>query len=387
MWRRIREIVRKELRQTLREPRMRTFLFVPPLVQLLLFGYAVNLDVEHSKIAWMDRDRTEASRDLLAQFEGSPYIRITHMPDGPAEVQRLLDSGSVAGVVTVLPGFSRDIERGDTAQVQVLIDGTNSNTASVVSNYVTGIVGNFAASKMSDRQRSLQMGQIASSNGDGPRNAAIGRLNASVRVWFNPDLKSRNYFVPGVVVNIITLVTLMLTAMAIVREKEIGTMEQLMVTPIRPIELMLGKTLPFAAIGLFQLLLITVAALLIFDVPFRGSPLLLLACALLYLMTTLGAGLFISTISHTQQQAMMASFFFFNPAFMLSGFAFPIRNMPLPIQYLTYLNPVRYFMEVVRGLFLKGVGMETLWPQMLCMAVFGGAVLTLSALRFHKRLD
>jgi ABC-2 type transport system permease protein len=212
-------------------------------------------------------------------------------------------------------------------------------------------------------------------------------LKASTRVWFNPGLESRDYFVPGVVVNIITLVTLMLTALAIVREKEIGTMEQLMVTPIRPIELILGKTLPFALVGLVEVVLVTAAALAIFRIPFRGSPLLLLGCSALFLMTTLGAGLFISTISHTQQQAMMASFFFFLPAFMLSGFMFPIRNMPVTVQYLSYLNPLRYFTEIVRGIFLKGTGVEALWPQMLSMAVFGVAVLLLSALRFHKRLD
>jgi len=179
----------------------------------------------------------------------------------------------------------------------------------------------------------------------------------------------------------------MLTALAIVREKEIGTMEQLMVTPIRPIELMIGKTLPFAFVGLFEVALITSAALLIFHTPFRGSVLLLFVCAALFLMTSLGAGLFLSTISHTQQQAMMMNFFFSTPAFMLSGFAFPIRNMPVAVQYLTYLNPLRYFIEIVRGLFLKGVGISVLWPQMVCLAVYGVAALGLSALRFHKSLD
>src|SRR6185437_3452598 len=198
---------------------------------------------------------------------------------------------------------------------------------------------------------------------------------------------SRNYFVPGVVANIIMMITLMLTALAIVREKEIGTMEQLMVTPIRPLELMLGKTLPFAVVGLIDVVLITGVALLLFHVPFRGSPLLLLACSILFLMTTLGAGLFLSTISQTQQQAMMANFFFSTPAFMLSGFAFPIRNMPVAVQWLTYLNPLRYFMEVVRGIFLKGVGVSVLWPQMVAMAVYGVVVLFLSAARFHKTLD
>ncbi len=221
----------------------------------------------------------------------------------------------------------------------------------------------------------------------GPVSAAAPGIEAASRVWFNPDLYSRNYFVPGVIANIMMLVTLMLTSLAIVREKEIGTMEQLMVTPVRPIELMLGKTLPFALVGLIDVVMITAAALLVFHVPLHGSFLLLLGCAVLFLMSSLGAGLFLSTISQTQQQAMMSSFFFSTPAFMLSGFAFPIRNMPEPVQWLTYLNPVRYFIEIVRGIFLKGAGVDVLWPQMTCLAVYGAAVLGLSAMRFHKKLD
>jgi ABC-2 type transport system permease protein len=387
MWRRIREILRKEIRQALREPRLRILLFVPPIVQLILFGYAVNLDVELSRIAWVDRDRSPASRELLAAFEGSPYFQVAAAPGSPAEAQRLLDRGEVMAVVAVLPGFARQIERGETAPVQVLVDGTNSNTASVVAAYAAQVVARYAASRLGERQQALMLEVVARTGADGPRYLPVPSLESATRVWFNPDLESRNYFVPGVVVNIIALVTLMLTALAIVREKEIGTMEQLMVTPVRPIELMLGKTLPFAGVGLIQMTLVTLAALVVFRIPFRGSPLLLVGCAVLFLMTTLGAGLFISTVSETQQQAVMASFFFFSPAFMLSGFAFPIRNMPVAVQYLTYLNPVRYFMEIVRGLFLKGVGAETLWPQMLSLFVFGAAILTLSALRFHKRLD
>jgi ABC-2 type transport system permease protein len=235
-----------------------------------------------------------------------------------------------------------------------------------------------------DRQRNVRMLMRAAGS---PVNMALPGVNARTRVWFNPDLKSRNYFVPGVVVNIIMIVTVMLTALAIVREKEIGTMEQLMVTPVRPIELMLGKTLPFALVGIVQTILITAAGMLIFRVPLRGNPLLLLFCAALFLMTTLGIGLYLSTISRTQQQAMMSMFFVTLPAFMLSGFAFPIQNMPTPVQWLTLLNPVRYFMEIVRGLFLKGVGIDVLWPQMLALAVFGVAIVWLSALRFHKTLD
>jgi ABC-2 type transport system permease protein len=220
-----------------------------------------------------------------------------------------------------------------------------------------------------------------------PVPVASSGLIVQNRVWFNPDLRSRAYFVPGVIVNIIALVTIMLTAMSIVREKEIGTMEQLMVTPLRPVELILGKLLPFALAGILQMILVTAAALLIFRIPFRGNPFLLLASSILFLLTTLGIGLFISTISRTQQQAMMSTFFFFMPALLLSGFSFPIRNMPLPAQYLTYLDPLRYFLEIVRSLFLKGTGMEALWPQFLALLVFGTAILGLSALRFRKRLD
>ena len=360
---------------------MRVVLLLPPIIQLIVFGYAVNLDVENSPIAWMDQDRTPESRELLAEFEGSPQFRVTHIPAGEEEIQELLDRSAVQAVVRVLPGFGRDIRRGQRTQVQILVDGTNSNSATIISNSASQVVARYAG-RIQGEQRTRQR----TVSGPGPvRQGPL--LSAESRVWFNVDLKSQNYFVPGVVVNIIALVTLMLTAMAIVREKESGTMEQLMVTPIRPIELMLGKTLPFAAVGLLEVLMVTGAALLIFGIPFRGSMLLLLGCAAAFLLTTLGFGLLISTVSSTQQQAMMASFFFFMPAFMLSGFAFPIRNMPLAVQYLTYLNPVRYFMEIVRGIFLKGIGLDVLWPQVMALLVLGTALVGLSVLRFHKRLD
>jgi ABC-2 type transport system permease protein len=385
MWRRIREILRKEFRQVLRDPRMRSMLFMPPLIQLLVFGYAVNLDVENSRIGWMDQDHTPASRELRDVFQGSRHFRITATPASDAEVQQLMDHSRVDAVVRVLPGFGRDINSGRTAAVQILVDGTNSNTASIVAANAGGAVASYGNDVLAIQMRQRLVSRTLAAGG--AVNLEMPALTVRSRVWFNPDLRSRNYFVPGVVVNIFTLITLSLTAMAIVREREIGTMEQLMVTPIRPVELILGKTLPFALIGLVDVLLITGAAMLVFHVPLRGSLLLLLFAAILFLLTTLGVGLFISTICHTQQQAMMSSFFFFNPAFMLSGFTFPVRNMPMPVQYLTYLNPVRYMMEIVRGLFLKGTGVATLWPQMLALGILGTTILTLSVLRFHKRLD
>jgi ABC-2 type transport system permease protein len=380
---RLKEIIRKEFRQAFREPRLRTMLFLPPVIQLLVFGYAVNLDVEHASMAWMDQDRTPESRELLAAFQGSGRFEILAAPANDRDVQTLLDGNKVDMVVRVLPGFERDVQRGRSTGVQILINGTNSNTASIVSGYASSIVANFAGQALEAQNRNRLTARMAPS----PVHAGVPQLNLQSRSWFNPDLLSRNYFVPGIVVNIIMQITLMLTAMAIVREKEIGTMEQLMVTPIRPIELMLGKTLPFALVGLVDTALVIVVALLLFHVPFRGSVLLLFACALLFLMTTLGAGLFISTISQTQQQAMMTTFLFFQPFFLLSGFAFPIRNMPRSMQYLTMLDPLRYFIEIVRGLFLKGTGVSVLWPQMAALAIFGVVILSLSAMRFRKRLD
>jgi ABC-2 type transport system permease protein len=383
MWERISVILRKEFLQALREPRMRVLLFVPPVVQLIVFGFAVNLDVDHARIAWMDQDRTPESRDLRDRFTGSGRFDIVSEPAGEEDVQRTLDRGEAQAVVRIRHGFARDVARGQSTEVQVLIDGTNSNTASLVSSYAGEIIAAYSADVMAGQQRV----RVLTRSPGGAVSASVPQVAARSRVWFNPDLYSRNYFVPGVIANIIMLVTLMLTALAIVREKEIGTMEQLMVTPVRPLELMLGKTLPFALVGLFDVGLVTAVALLLFHIPLHGSFLLLMACAVLFLMTTLGAGLFLSTISQTQQQAMMASFFFSTPAFMLSGFAFPIRNMPVAVQWLTYLNPVRYFIEIVRGIFLKGSGVAVLWPQMASLAVYGVAILGLSALRFQKKLD
>ncbi len=383
MWERIRVILRKEFIQALREPRMRVLLFVPPLIQLVVFGFAVNLDVDHARIAWMDMDRTPESRDLRERFEGSARFDVVALPGNEEEAQAVLDRGEAQAVVRVLPGFARDLQRRRPTGVQVLVDGTNSNTASLVVNYAGSIIAQFSSDIMVDQQNA----RVMTRNPGGAVHVSVPRVTTRSRVWFNPDLVSRNYFVPGVIANIIMMVTLMLTAMAIVREKEIGTMEQLMVAPVRPMELMLGKTLPFALVGLLDVGLITAAALLIFRIPFRGSALMLFFCAALFLMTTLGAGLLLSTVSQTQQQAMMGSFLFVMPAFMLSGFAFPIRNMPIVVQYLTYLDPVRYFMEIVRGVFLKGTGVAVLWPQMVCLAVYGMAMLALSAARFRKTLD
>lgn len=384
-WERVFEIVRKEFRVVFRDPRLRTVLIVPPIVQSIIFGFAVNMDVERARIAWHDTDQTSQSRELRMVFAGSGSFEIVSDVGHDQEVDRLLDRGEVEAVIRVVPGFGKAILRGESGGVQMLVDGANSNTASIVGEYARRAAGTYARQVQAEQQNGRV---LARTRGQGPPvSQAIPSIHAETRVWFNENLTSRNYFVPGVVVNIIALVTLMLTALAIVREKEIGTMEQLIVTPLQPLELMLGKTIPFGLVGLFHVTMLTLLARLLFGVPFRGSLLVLYLAAMLFLLTTLGAGLFISTIVGTQQQAMMATFFFFFPVLLLSGFAFPIRSMPEVVQWITYLNPVRYFMEIVRGLFLKGWGIPELWPQLLAMAVLGTTVILVSASRFHKRLD
>jgi ABC-2 type transport system permease protein len=378
-------MIRKEFIQTLREPRMRMMLFMPPIIQLMIFGFAANLDVDSARVAWMDQDHSPQSRELLSEFLGSGRFVISAEPTSEAEMQRLLDRSQVDGVIRVLPGFARDIERGRTTGVQILLDGTNSNTASIISGYASQAIQRYGSEAMQTRQRAMMVAGTMSSGA--PMHAAVPQVESRTRVWFNPDLRSRNYFIPGVVVNIIMLVTLSLTTMAIVREKEIGTMEQLMVTPIRPVELILGKTLPFVLIGFLDMLLVVGVALLIFHVPFVGNFGTLCLAAFFFILTTLGAGLFISTVSKTQQQANMSTFLFFQPFMMLSGFTFPIRNMPIGVQWFTYLNPMRYFMEIVRGIFLRGSGINVLWPDMAALAVFGVVILGLSVQRFHKHLE
>lgn len=383
MWERIRQIVVKELRQTLREPRMRAILIGPPILQMIIFGYAVNLDVEHVRLAWMDPDRSSHSRELRHRFAASPYFQLVAEPSSDSEAERLLDRGDAQAVVRLLPGFGENLARGRQQDVQILLDGANSNSAGIIASYASGVLATYNR----DLLRDLQTRKLVPRTQLGPVRLSLPSVRPETRIWFNPELKSRAYFVPGTIANILLLVTLMLTALSVVREKEIGTMEQIMVTPIRPIELMLGKTIPFALVGMLDMALVTTLALVLFDVPFRGSLAVLSVATFLFLLTTLGAGLLLSTLSSTQQQAMIGSFFFFMPAFMLSGFTFPIRNMPEIVQWMTLLNPMRYFMEIVRGVFLKGIGFAVLWPHLLMLGLFGVFIIWLSALRFQKRLD
>ncbi len=373
MFERITHMLVKEFIQILRDPRMRTVIFVMPLVQTLVFGYAVTTDVTHIPTAIFDLDNSRASRELVARFTGSGYFDVVAYVDRKEETQDLVDHGVVKAVLQMNKGFGDDLRAGRTAPVQVIVDGTDSNTAGIVLNYAGQIAGRFSETVLQTR--------VIRATGEP---ATPARVKVETRAWFNENLESRNFYVPGVIVLIVTLVTLMLSSMAVVREKEIGTIEQIMVTPIRQAEFILGKTLPFALIGFADVALVTVIAAYWFDVPIRGSLLLLVGATSLYLMSTLGIGLLISTISRTQQQAMMSAFFYYFPAMLLSGFVFPIANMPETVQWVTYLNPLRYFLVIIRGIFLKGVGMEILWPQMAALLILGLLTLWVATTRFQK---
>jgi len=369
---RIKNMIVKEFIQVLRDRRMKAVVFITPVIQLMVFGYAVTTDVNTITTAIYDLDKTFESREVSRRLSSSGYFDILYYPASYADVQGLLDRGEALAAVSIPAGFSRDIKRGAQAEVQVIVDGTDSNTATVAMDYATRIIAKYS-------------GDIAKGRPVAPGARAV-RIEVEGRAWYNPDLKSRNYNVPGVIAIIVMLISLLLTAMAVVREREIGTMEQLMVTPLRPAELILGKTIPFAVLGFVDMIIVTVVGVFWFGVSIQGSIPLLFFSAAVYLLSVLGIGLFISTISKTQQQALMATFLFYLPAVLLSGFMFPIENMPDVIQWSTYLNPLRYFLVIIRGIFLKGNGLAVLWPQLLYMLVLGVAVLSVSALRFKKRL-
>ena len=375
MWERIHTVLLKEFRSVFRDPRMRLVILALPVLQTLIFGYAVSLDVRHVRLGILDRDQTPASRALVARFAGSPYFNLMAFPRDEGGARRLIDAGDAAAILQIDSGFEGDLHGGRTAAAQLIVDGSDSNTARFVVNYASVIASTCDTALVLDR-----VGRQAGLT------VPAGRADLQPRAWFNADLESRNYYVPGIIANLVMLVSLMLTSMAIVREKEAGTIEQIMVTPIRPVEFILGKCAPFAVIGFLNVGMVALVGLYWFDIPIRGSFALLLLGTACFLLSTLGIGLFISTVSQTQQQAMMTTFFFFFPAMLFSGFIFPIASMPAAIQWLSFADPLRYFLIIIRGIFLKGIGGDLLWPQFLALLVIGLIVLGFAVKRFHKTL-
>jgi ABC-2 type transport system permease protein len=371
----IAHIIRKEFIQLLQDKKMLRLSIFAPVVQLIILGYAASFDVSNIPMIVCDFDRSPASRELIRSFSCTEYFTVVKYCESTSEINSQLDDGK-ASVALVIPNdFEKDLGIGKATPLQFIADGTETSSASIGLNYAFIIVSRYS-------QKIVLESLIKRGSTLMP-----ARISTEFRVWYNPELKSRNFMVPGVLGLLLMVMTMVLTSLAIVKEKELGTLEQIIVTPIRPTQLIIGKLAPFFLIGIIDVLLVVFFASLIFNLPLKGSEVLLLSLCLIFLMTTLGLGLFISTISRTQQQAMMTAIFFFMlPMIFFSGFVFPIENMPKIIQYISYFLPLRYFFVVVRGIFLKGIGIEILWTQALAMFVFGITILSLSILRFHKRL-
>jgi ABC-2 type transport system permease protein len=363
---RLRELLKKELRQMLRDPRMKAVIFVAPIFQLMVFGYAVNTDIRNTATYVVDWDKSAASRELLDAFTATGYFEIVGGSDRTTGLVHALDNGGAVVGIEIPAGFATDLTRG-TAQVQILVDGTNSNTGIVAQGYATQIVQRYARAYM---QRS---GVIPT-----------GGIDLRTRAWYNPELESRVYNVPGVVGVLVMLMGLLLTSLAVVRERELGTLDQLMVSPLSGAELILGKTIPVMLVGLIQITLISCVAILWFDIPLRGSALVLLPAALLYILAGIALGLIISTISQTQQEAFMAMFLVLFPIVILSGFLFPIDSMASFFRWLSVLNPIRHFVEIVRSIFLKGEGFAGLWRQYVALILIAASALLLALRRFRR---
>lgn len=374
---RLRGMLIKEFIQVFRDTRTRFLLFGPPVIQMLVFGYAATLDVRHIPTAVLDFDKSQVSRELVSRFTASRYFEVRARPGDRAEIGELIDRGDVTVALQINAGFAQNLRKGQTARLQVIVDSSNSNTALIAVGYINQIAGRFAQ----DYQRERLSGTAPLLQ------ARLPTIVLERRPWYNTDLDSQWFFVPGVIGNLILIMVVSLTAFAVVREREIGTLEQIMVTPIGRLEFILGKTLPFFLIGLLDTTLVSVVGTLWFGVPFRGSLAVLALGAILFILCMLGIGLFISTISMTQQQAMVSGFFFNMPAITFSGFGTPISSMPEFLQWLTYLNPLRYFLEVLRAVYLKGVGLDVLWPQMAAMGLLAAIMLAVSVARFRKSLD
>jgi ABC-2 type transport system permease protein len=378
---RLRVLMRKEFLEIRLNPRLIGIVVVAPILQLAMLGYAATTDVRDVPIVIADGDRSSSSRELVYRFDASPSFTVVRTVNTVADIDPFLESGDAWLALSIPSGYGADLGAGRPTVVQLVADGTDSNSTTAALGYATALIGAYAR-----EMAAVNPGRVEMAAGVEAR--APASIDGRIRVWFNPELESRIFMVPGVLALVLLVVTTNLAAMAIVREKEVGTLEQLNVTPLQRWELITGKLIPYGLIGMFDILLVTAVAMFWFEVPLRGSLLLLFALTLVYVLCTLGLGLFVSTISNTQQQAMMtATFFFLMPMIYLSGFMTPIENMPEMIQWVTYLIPLRYFLVIVRGIFLKGVGLEVLWPQATALAAWALVVISLAVVRSRKTLD
>jgi ABC-2 type transport system permease protein len=375
---RLRFLVWKEFLELRKDPKLFGIVVIGPILQLTLLGYAATTDVRDVPVVVADGDRSAQSRDVIARFDASRNFNVIDVVSTSNDVEPFLEQGDASLALSIPAGYGADVASGIPVTLQVIADGSDSNSTTVALGYATSLLGSYT-------QELLEARSIVVQPEGGPATRA-GGIEPRIRVWFNPQLESRHFMIPGVLALVLLVVTANLASMAIVREKELGTLEQLNVTPLRRWELVVGKLLPYGLIAMVDVLLVVSVAVFWFQIPLRGSFPLLLGMSLLYVLCTLALGLFISTISATQQQAMMtATFFFLTPMIYLSGFIFPIENMPPAMRAVTYLIPLRYFLVIVRGIFLKGIGLDLLWPQAAALAAWGMVVLSLAVARSRKR--
>ncbi len=380
---RIRWLVRKEFIQIVRNRQNLTMLFIAPFVQLLIFGSASRLDVNNVSTVVVDLDHSQLSRDLVEGFSRSGYFRIVRDVDSYDSVDGFLERNLASMAILIPPDFEKRVNGRRKAEIGILIDGVDTITAGTVSGYAQSILQRFSDDILSSRINSMQ-GLLYDPT---PPRLKLPKVANDSRAWFNPNLNSKDFYVPGVVVLILLTLAIILTSAVIVREREIGTIEQLMVAPISRFELILGKTIPCFVIEVATLLVVTPLALIVYDIPFRGSLYFFFGSFLLFLITASGIGMTISAFCSTQQQAVLSSFMFLQPSILLSGYAFPIENMPKVIQYVTYLNPLRYFIAIVRGVFLKGSGWEVLWPQLAPICIMAIVYIAWASALFKRKID
>ena len=371
------EFIKKEFLQFKRDPKMFALILLAPVIQLTFLGFAANLDVKLVRTIVFDQDRSTTSRDFIERFTSSGYFKIEEYVNSYDKITEVIDKGDAILAIVIPNDFEKDIYNRRTASVQALFNGSDGNTAGIVAGYTQNIV--------SDYSQNIVLNFL---NRSGQKLSSVSIISPEIRVWYNPELKTRNFMVPGIVGLLLSLITLILTSLAVVKEKEIGTMEQLIVTPLKPYQIIIGKLVPFVVLSFAAVIIILAAMYFIFGIPVKGELWFLFFSSFLYILSTLGLGLFVSTISKTQQQAMMISIFgVMMPMIFLSGFAFPIENMPKSIQYISYIVPLRYFNEIIRGVILKGLGFSDLWFNALLLFVMGVTILFFSSLRFKSRLE
>ena len=372
--RRIRFIVKKEFLQMLRDPNMLRLLFLMPIVQLLLLGYVVSSEVKHIRTVICDLDNSPVSREIIEKMRHSDYFMLTDFEKHGNALYRYLDTGKASVVVVFPRNLARNLMNRRQSQIQILMDGVDSNTSTLALGYVEGILQNF----LEDYQTRQQQKMGSTTN--------IRRITPIVRVWYNPELKYKNFMIPALIATLLTMVTAMVSAMGLVREREIGTLDQLMVSPIKKYELLIGKIIPFATVGFIVVTVAILFAKLWYRIPIVGNLGLFALFVSVYLFTTLGIGLFVSASVRTQQQAMFMTFFFIFFFMLMSGFMFQIENMPKAAQILSYLDPLRYLIVVVREIFIKGADLRHLYKQGIALVLFGGTIFTFAVIRFQKRM-